>query len=46
MLELVCIFFQVRVGILNSFCLPGTDHRHTNAKNGFVSLEFSVVTAI
>ena len=24
------------------FCLTGIDHRHTNAKNVYVSLEFSV----
>ena len=32
--------------ILISICLPGIDHRHTNAKNVFVSLEFGIVAAI
>ena len=39
--------FLVGYGIIQKvFCLPGVDHRHTNAKNAFVSLEFSVVGAI
>ena len=38
--------FEVSVGICNCFGFPGIDHRHTNAKNIFVSLEFSVVAAI
>ena len=43
-LEFVWIFcLQICLGILKCFCLPGIDHQHTNAKNIFVSLEFSVV---
>ena len=37
---------QVSLDIFKCFCLPGIDHRHTNAKNVFVSLEFSVVATI
>ena len=48
-LELLWIFgLQVinSVVMFKSLCLPGIDHRHTNAKNVFDSLEFSVVAAI
>ena len=46
-LELLWIFgLQVSVVMFKCLCLPGIDHRHTNAKNVFVSLEFSVVAAI
>ena len=46
-LELLWIFgLQVSVVMFKCLCLPGIDHRHTNAKNVFDSLEFSVVAAI
>ena len=41
-----CSIFHLAHKSLKYFCLPGIDHRHTNAKNVFVSLEFSVVAAI
>ena len=50
-LFLVCVYiswsiFHSAHKSQKCFCLPGIDHRHTNAKNLFVSHEFSVVAAI
>ena len=41
-----CSIFHLAHKSQKCFYLPGIDHRHTNAKHVFVSLELSVVAAI